>query len=58
MSLHYLVKYPCSKNCHVPQVIEGKCRARLSHSKTVLKHLCGKISIIYFTNKKMFTSTI
>jgi len=46
MSLHYIVKYLCSKNGSAQEVIEANCHIRLSHSKTVLKYLSGKISIV------------
>ena len=41
----YLVKYLCSKNRNAQEVIEVNCRVTLSHSKTVLKYLSGKIFI-------------
>ena len=34
MSLHYLVKYLCSKNRYAHEVIKANCHVRLSHSKT------------------------
>jgi len=34
------------KNRNAQEVIEANCRVRLSPSKTVLKHLSGKIFII------------
>jgi len=34
------------KNRHAQEVIEANCRVRLSHSKTLLKYLSGKIFII------------
>jgi len=37
--------YICSKNSHAKEVIEANCRVRLSHQKTVLKYLSGKVSI-------------
>ena len=37
MSLHYLVKYLCSKNRNAEEVIEAFYRVRLSHSKNSLK---------------------
>jgi len=45
MSLHYLVKYLCSKKCHAKEAIEANCHARV-HTKTVLKYLPGKVSIL------------
>jgi len=33
MSLHYLLKYLCSKTCNAQQVIEANCHVRHSHSK-------------------------
>jgi len=37
VSLHYLVKYLCSKNRYSYGVSEANCYARLSHSNTGLK---------------------
>jgi len=45
MLLHYFVKYLCAGNRHAQEVIEANCHLRLSHSKTVLKYLFGKIFI-------------
>ena len=39
VSLHYLVKYSCSKNRHAQGISAAKCRVKLSHSKTVSKYL-------------------
>jgi len=58
MSLHFFVKYPCSKNRHAQEVIEANCHVRLSHLKTVLKYLSGKIFIIEFTDEKKYTPAI
>ena len=33
MSLHYVVKYMCSKNRHAQEVIEANCHLTHSHSK-------------------------
>jgi len=53
---------PCEisifKNRHAQVVIEAKCRVRLSHSKNCFTNLSGKMFIILFTNKKMFTPAI
>jgi len=46
MLLHYIVKYLCSKNRHSQELIEANCHVRLSHSKTLLKHLSDKVFII------------
>jgi len=46
MSLPYLVKYLCSKNRHVQEVIEANCREDLVTQRTLLKYLPGKIFII------------
>ena len=44
VSLHYLVKYLCSKNRNAQEVIEANCNVRLRPlKKTVLKYLSGKI---------------
>jgi len=37
MSLHYLVKYLSSKNCHGQEVIEANYHFRLSHLKNCFK---------------------
>ena len=37
MSLHYVVKYRCSRNCHAQDLGEASCHARLSHSKQLFK---------------------
>jgi len=42
-TVHYLLKYLCSKNRHPQEVIEANDHVRLSHSKTVLKYLSGKM---------------
>jgi len=47
MSLHYLVKYLCSKNCHAQKVIEANCHVRLRHSKSSFKYLSDK-NIYYY----------
>ena len=49
MSLHYPVKYLCSKKspCSRSKLIEANRYVILTHSKTVLKYLSGKISIIW-----------
>ena len=57
-SLHYLVKYLCSKHRHAQGVSAAKCRVRLRHSKTVSKYMSDEISSILFSNRKMFTSAI
>ena len=44
MSLHYLVKYLCSKNRHAHEVIEANCHLRLSHSSRAY------FSVYYYTN--------
>ena len=46
VSLHYLVKYLCSKIAILNKVSEANCYARLSYSNTVLKEISGEISII------------
>ena len=40
MSLHYLVKYLCSKNRNAQEVIEANYRIRLSHSKKLFLKIC------------------
>jgi len=52
------VKYLCSKNRHAQEVIEANCHVGLSHSKTLLKYLSGKIFKNYFFNKKRFTLAV
>jgi len=52
MSLHYLVQYPSSKNCHAEEVFDANCHVRLSQSKIVLKYFSDKISTFYLANKK------
>ena len=42
VSLHYLVKYVCSKNRHAQEIIEANFHVRLSHSEKNLKYLSGK----------------
>jgi len=58
MSLHYFVKYLCAKNRHAQEVIDSNCCVRLSHTKTVLKYLSGKISIIIHLQKHVHTNHI
>jgi len=40
VSLHYLVKYQCSKNCHVQDLSEASCHARFRR--------CWKNSLQWF----------
>ena len=40
MSLHYLVKYLCSKNCNAQELIEANGDVRLSHSKNFFLNIC------------------
>ena len=47
MSLHYLVKYLCSKNRRAQQVDEANCHVRLGRSKTFSKYLSNKILRYY-----------
>ena len=54
MSLHYLVKYVCSKNRHAQEVIEANCHVSLSHSKTVLKYFCGKQTLFNSLTKNVY----
>ena len=39
MSLHYLVKYLCSKNRHAQEVIEANCHVQTSEAIKPLKKL-------------------
>ena len=40
MSLHYLVKYLCSRNRNAQEVIEANGLVRLSNSKKTLRKIC------------------
>ena len=50
VSLHYLVKYLCSKSRHAQQVIEANCHLRFNHSKKLLKYLV-KYSLVNSVTK-------
>ena len=53
------LKYICSNNGYAQEVIEANCHVKLSQTKkTVSIYLSGKIFIISFTNKMMFTPAI
>jgi len=56
VSLHYLVKYSCSKNRHAQRISAAKCRVKLSHSKTVKNIWWNKQYLVPW--KKAFTSAI
>ena len=59
LSLHYLVKYQCSKNRHAQWVSAAECRVRLRHSKkTISKYLSHEIISIWIPSRKMFTSAV
>jgi len=46
------VKYLCSKNRRAQEIIEVNCHVRLSHPKTVLKYLFGKIRLFRLLTKR------
>ena len=59
MSLHYLVKYECSKNCRVHELSEASCHARLSHPKQLLKKSCAMIlALLNPSTKHIYTVAI
>ena len=53
MSLHYLVKYRCSKNRHAQEKIKADCRVRLIHSKNFILNMClVKYSLVDSVTKR------
>jgi len=57
MSLHYLVKYLCSKKSPRPRSA-AKCHVRQPLKRTVSKYMSGEISSIQFPARKAFTSVM